>query len=91
MAITLKQYNHEKDSITIGFMPQYKYCSRAGVQGMGEVLFIRVSKRITPKLYKLKDGEMYILFSFPPFLFDSDEGMMEIKGNKGIFYKKPAL
>ncbi len=31
---------------------------------------------------------MYILFSFPPFLFDSDEGMMEIKGNKGIFYKK---
>ena len=24
MAITLKQYNHEKDSITIGFMPQYK-------------------------------------------------------------------
>ena len=36
MAITLKQYNHEKDSITIGFMPQYKYCSRAGVQGMGE-------------------------------------------------------
>ena len=53
-----------------------------------QVLFIRVSKRITPKLYKLKDGEM---FSFPPFLFDSDEGMMEIKGNKGIFYKKPAL
>lgn len=52
-----------------------------------QVLFIRVSKRITPKLYKLKDGEMYILFSFPPFLFDSDEGMMEIKGNKGIFYK----
>ena len=34
---------------------------------------------------------MYILFSFPPFLFDSDEGMIEIKGNKGIFYKKPAL
>ena len=56
-----------------------------------QVLFIRVSKRITPKLYKLMDGEMYILFSFPPFLFDSDEGMMEIKGNKGIFYKKPAL
>lgn len=56
-----------------------------------QVLFIRVSKIITPKLYKLKDGEMYILFSFPPFLFDSDEGMMEIKGNKGIFYKKPAL
>ena len=56
-----------------------------------QVLFIRVSIRITPKLYKLKDGEMYILFSFPPFLFDSDEGMMEIKGNKGIFYKKPAL
>ena len=45
-----------------------------------QVLFIRVSKRITPKLYKLKDGEMYILFSFPPFLFDSDEGMMGIKG-----------
>lgn len=129
MAITLKQYNHEKDSITIGFMPQYKYCSRAGVKAWekhdiegiyimakskdeaknynnvlregadyyipteqeDQVLFIRVSKRITPKLYKLKDGEMYILFSFPPFLFDSDEGMMEIKGNKGIFYKKPAL
>ena len=35
-----------------------------------QVLFIRVSKRITPKLYKLKDGEMYILFSFPPFLFE---------------------
>ena len=48
-----------------------------------QVLFIRVSKRITPKLYKLKDGEMYILFSFPPFLFDSDEGM----GINGYFIK----
>lgn len=48
-----------------------------------------VSKRITPKLYKLKDTEMYILFSFPPFLFDSDNGMVEVKENKGIFYKKP--
>lgn len=55
------------------------------------VLPTGVSKKITPKLYKLKDGEIYVLFSFPPFLFDSDEGMVEIKGNKGIFYKKPTL
>lgn len=48
-----------------------------------------VSKKVTPKLYKLKDSEMYILFSFPPFLFDSDNGMIEVKDNKGIFYKKP--
>lgn len=48
-----------------------------------------VSKKITPKLYKLKDTEMYILFSFPPFLFDSDNGMIEVKDNKGVFYKKP--
>ena len=48
-----------------------------------------VSKRVTPKLYKLKDTEMYILFSFPPFLFDSDNGMIEVKNNKGVFYKKP--
>ena len=34
--LSIKKHNHEKDSITIGFMPQYKYCSRAGVQGMGE-------------------------------------------------------
>ncbi len=27
-----------------------------------------VSKKITPKLYKLKDTEIYIFFSFPPFL-----------------------
>ena len=53
-----------------------------------QVLFIRVSKRITPKLYKLKDGEMYNSVQLPALLFDSDEGMMEIKGNKGIFYKK---
>lgn len=48
-----------------------------------------VNKRVTPKLYKLKDTEIYILFSFPPFLFESDNGMIEVKGNKGIFYKKP--
>lgn len=48
-----------------------------------------VSKKITPKLYKLKDVEIYVLFSFPPFLFDSDEGVVEVKENKGIFYKKP--
>lgn len=50
-----------------------------------------VSKKVTPKLYKLKDGEIYILFSFPPFLFDSDEGIIEVKDGKGLFYKKPAL
>ena len=52
-----------------------------------QVLFIRVSKRITPKLYKLKDGEMYILFSFPPFLFDSDEGMMETSNPQPIGFR----
>ena len=37
-----------------------------------------VSKKITPKLYKLKDTEIYIFFSFPPFLFDADNGMIEM-------------
>lgn len=46
-----------------------------------------VSKKITPKLYKLKDTEIYIFFSFPPFLFDADNGMIEIKDNKGTFFK----
>lgn len=41
-----------------------------------------VSKKITPKLYKLKDTEIYIFFSFPPFLFDADNGMIEIKDSK---------
>lgn len=54
-----------------------------------QVLPSGVSKRITPKLYKLKDTEIYILFSFPPFLFEGDNGMIEVKENKGIFYKKP--
>ena len=49
-----------------------------------------VSKKITPKLYKLKDTEIYIFFSFPPFLFDADNGMIEIKDNKGTFFKKPS-
>lgn len=48
-----------------------------------------ISKRITLKLYKLKDCEIYILFNFPPFLFDSDEGVLEVKDGKGVFYKKP--
>ena len=47
-----------------------------------------VSKKITPKLYKLKDTEIYIFFSFPPFLFDADNGMIEIKDNKGTFFQK---
>ena len=38
---------------------------------------------------KLKDTEIYIFFSFPPFLFDADNGMIEIKDNKGTFFKKP--
>lgn len=28
-------------------------------------------------------------FTFPPFLYDSDNGMIEIKNNKGVFYKSP--
>ena len=46
-----------------------------------------VSKKITPKLYKLKDTEIYIFFSFPPFLFDADNGMIEIKDIKELFSK----
>lgn len=48
-----------------------------------------ISKKITPKLYKLKDTEIYVFFTFPPFLYDSDNGMIEIKNNKGVFYKSP--
>ena len=46
-----------------------------------------VSKKITPKLYKLKDTEIYIFFSVPPFLFDADNGMIEIKEKKELFKK----
>lgn len=48
-----------------------------------------ISKKITSKLYKLKDTEIYVFFTFPPFLYDSDNGMIEIKNNKGVFYKSP--
>ena len=48
-----------------------------------------ISKKITPKLYKLKDTEIYVFFTFPPFLYDSDNGMIEINNNKGVFYKSP--
>lgn len=54
-----------------------------------QLLPLGISKRVTPKLYKLKDTEIYILFTFPPFLFQSDSGIIEVKDNKGIFYKKP--
>lgn len=56
-----------------------------------EIWSTGIGKKITPKLYKLKDGEVYVLFSFPPFLFDSDEGIIEVKDGKNTFYKKPAL
>ena len=38
-----------------------------------------VSKKITPKLYKLKDTEIYIFFSFPPFLFNLYHSIIGIK------------
>lgn len=54
-----------------------------------QLLPLNIGKRITPKLYKLKDTEMYAFFTLPPFLFESDSGIIEVKNNKGIFYKKP--
>ena len=44
------------------------------------------SKKITPKLYKLKDTEIYVFFTFQPFLNDSDNGMPEITQNKCFFW-----
>lgn len=46
-----------------------------------------ISKKITPKLYKLKDTEIYVFFTFPPFLYDSDNGMIEIKTIREFFIK----
>ena len=43
-----------------------------------------ISKKITPKLYKLKDTEIYVFFTFQPFMYDSDNGMIEIKKNIDI-------
>ena len=71
---------------------EYKNWEKYDIEGfyiIDQVFPSGVSKKITPKLYKLKDTEIYIFFSFPPFLFDADNGMIEIKDNKGTFFKKP--
>lgn len=48
-----------------------------------------VGEKVTGKLFKIKGTDVYMLFRYLPNVDKWDEGVLEVWGNKGTFYKKP--
>lgn len=50
---------------------------------------IEVYEKISSKLWQIKGTNTYLLFSYTPYLYKYDEGILEVSYSSGTFYKKP--
>ena len=48
-----------------------------------------LGEKVSSKLFKIKGTDMFVLFKWLPNASKWDEGVLEVWGNKGSFYKKP--
>lgn len=65
----------------------YRYFEKVKVS---EGLYkIEVKEKVDSKFWGVAHTKLYIKFSFNPFLFKFDEGVLEWDGYNGNFYKKP--
>jgi hypothetical protein len=50
---------------------------------------IEVYEKVNSKLWQVKGENFYLLFTFNPFLFKWDAGVLDASYSGGVFYKKP--
>lgn len=45
--------------------------------------------KISSQLYQIRGTGIYMLFRYLPYLYNYDEGVLEVSYNSGTFYEKP--
>ena len=45
--------------------------------------------KISSKLYRIQGTNIYMFFRYPPYLYNFDEGILEVSYNSGTFYEEP--
>ena len=45
--------------------------------------------KVSSKLYQIRETNIYMLFRYSPYLYNYDEGVLEVSYNSGTFYEKP--
>lgn len=45
--------------------------------------------KVSSKLYQIRETNIYMFFRYSPYLYNYDEGVLEVSYNSGTFYEKP--
>jgi len=45
--------------------------------------------KVSSKLYQIRGTNIYMYFRFSPFLYNFDEGVLEVSYGSGTFYEEP--
>jgi hypothetical protein len=45
--------------------------------------------KVSSKLYQIRETNIYMYFTFTPFLFSFDKGILKVSYNSGTFYEEP--
>lgn len=46
-------------------------------------------RKVSSKLYQIYGTNLYMYFRYSPYLYNYDEGILEVSYNSGIFYEEP--
>ena len=46
-------------------------------------------KKVSSKLYQISGTNIYMYFRYSPYLYNFDEGILEVSYNSGTLYEKP--
>lgn len=46
-------------------------------------------KKVSSKLYQISGTNIYMYFRYSPYLYNYDEGILEVSYNSGTLYEKP--
>lgn len=45
--------------------------------------------KVSSKLYQIRETNIYMYFRYSPYLYNYDEGVLEVSYSSGTFYEKP--
>jgi hypothetical protein len=45
--------------------------------------------KVSSKLYQVRGTNIYMYFRYSPYMYNYDEGVLEVSYNSGTFYEKP--
>ncbi len=54
-----------------------------------DVYEVEVYEKISSKLWRIRGTDIYMYFRYNPYLYNYDEGILEVSYSSGTFYKKP--